>query len=225
MAHHELEKEFARWIGGDAFTCLGARAALKRNSLVVQVYQRMDSGECAAKLYSELLEFIDTQLAVNLEFSSFVAIFLEPREIDECDFEGELWRQLGLLHKIDARFHSWSSRFSSDVNSPDFAFSIAGHAFFVAGLNPGSSRISRRFSYPALVFNSHEQFGRLKAQGTYYRLQRKIRQKEVRLQGSINPMLSDHGESSEARQYSGRAVQPGWTCPFCPETPGDGEGP
>ena len=34
------------------------------------------------------------------------------------------------------------------------------------------------------------------------------------LAGDINPMLARHGESSEARQYSGRAVDDGWTCPF-----------
>jgi FPC/CPF motif-containing protein YcgG len=32
--------------------------------------------------------------------------------------------------------------------------------------------------------------------------------------GSRNPMLARHGEMSEARQYSGRAVDPQWRCPF-----------
>ena len=32
--------------------------------------------------------------------------------------------------------------------------------------------------------------------------------------GSRNPMLARHGEASEARQYSGRAVDPDWRCPF-----------
>jgi hypothetical protein len=36
----------------------------------------------------------------------------------------------------------------------------------------------------------------------------------MRLQGSINPNLSDFGVHSEARQYSGRAVEDAWKCPF-----------
>ena len=32
--------------------------------------------------------------------------------------------------------------------------------------------------------------------------------------GSINPMLSDFGSGREAAQYSGRQVEPGWTCPL-----------
>ena len=34
------------------------------------------------------------------------------------------------------------------------------------------------------------------------------------LTGSRNPMLARHGEASEARQYSGRAVDEDWRCPF-----------
>jgi FPC/CPF motif-containing protein YcgG len=32
--------------------------------------------------------------------------------------------------------------------------------------------------------------------------------------GSINPMLANHGSISSARQYSGRAVETDWVCPF-----------
>ncbi|MFD3502412.1 guanitoxin biosynthesis heme-dependent pre-guanitoxin N-hydroxylase GntA [Streptomyces sp. NPDC058678] len=217
MAHHELKEEFIAWVGEDSFTCLGARAALRQNTLVMQVYEELDAAECTARLHRDLAVFVDEQLTEGHEFASFVALFLGPRVSDEEEFEELLWRQLGRLHRFDARTHSWSPGYSSDPESREFAFSVAGHPFFVAGFNPEASRISRRFSRPVLVFNSHEQFTRLKAQGTYYGLQRRIREREVRLQGSVNPMLSDHGETSEARQYSGRAVPVDWTCPFSPE--------
>ena len=42
----------------------------------------------------------------------------------------------------------------------------------------------------------------------------KIRERDERLQGSTNPMVADYGASSEARQYSGRRVGPGWEAPF-----------
>jgi hypothetical protein len=41
-----------------------------------------------------------------------------------------------------------------------------------------------------------------------------IRAAERLLQGSINPMLSNVGERSEASQYSGRRVAGDWKCPF-----------
>ena len=67
---------------------------------------------------------------------------------------------------------------------------------------------------PCLVFNFHEQFEQLKASGKYTVLQDAIRTRDIALQGSINPVLARFGETSEARQYSGRAVEADWQCPF-----------
>lgn len=57
-----------------------------------------------------------------------------------------------------------------------------------------------------MVFNLHRQFEMLRASGAYEKLRASILQRDVTLAGAINPMLSRHGETSEARQYSGRAV-------------------
>jgi len=46
------------------------------------------------------------------------------------------------------------------------------------------------------------------------RMRDAILERDRDLAGDINPMLARHGESSEARQYSGRAVDKGWECPF-----------
>jgi FPC/CPF motif-containing protein YcgG len=98
-----------------------------------------------------------------------------------------------------------------DVN---FSFSIAGTGFFIVGLHPNSSRKARRFSRMAMVFNPHAQFDRLRESRQYDRIQKTIRARELKLQGSLNPNLSDFGTQSEARQYSGRAVEENWKCPF-----------
>jgi len=45
-------------------------------------------------------------------------------------------------------------------------------------------------------------------------MQRTIRRRDISLQGFTNPMLTDFGEQSEARQYSGRAVDEDWSPPF-----------
>lgn len=181
----------------------------------------------AAQLHREILDFISTSLAAEPDFASFAAIFRAPADaaLDEEGFESALWAQLGALHDIDAPRFPWAPDYSADPAAADFAFSIGGHPFFIAGLHPSASRISRRFSHPVLVFNSHVQFERLRRDGRYYRLQREIRVREVRLQGSINPMLADHGEAGQAAQYSGRAVPADWVCSFGRSTSLDANAP
>ncbi len=84
-------------------------------------------------------------------------------------------------------------------------------------MHPHASRRARRFAWPALVFNAHDQFEQLRKAGTLAGLQRQIRQREIALDGTLNANLSEYGEASEALQYSGRANAAGWTCPFRPQ--------
>ena len=102
----------------------------------------------------------------------------------------------------------------ADPGNPHFSLSFGGEAFFVVGLHPQASRPARRFAHPALVFNLHDQFERLRRDGRYERMREAILTRDEELAGSINPMLSRHGEASEAAQYSGREVDPDWVAPF-----------
>jgi FPC/CPF motif-containing protein YcgG len=145
-----------------------------------------------------------------------VAVFEQPRNIDELQFEDLFWRQLRALHELDATHFDWDPNVRSDPGDPHFSFSFGGQALYVIGMHANSSREARRFPWPALVFNPHEQFERLRADGKWKRMQETIRTRDHALQGSINPMLSDFGEQSEARQYSGRAVEEDWRAPFKP---------
>ena len=65
-----------------------------------------------------------------------------------------------------------------------------------------------------MVFNLHDQLERLREAGRYDSLRGAILERDLKLEGSLNPMLSQHGTKSAARQYSGRAVGEGWECPF-----------
>ena len=65
-----------------------------------------------------------------------------------------------------------------------------------------------------MVFNLHDQFEKLREGGRYERMRDAILERDRQLAGNINPMLARHGESSEARQYSGRMVGDDWKCPF-----------
>ncbi len=149
---------------------------------------------------------------MNHAFTTFVAIFDDPSIGDEAHFEKLLWQQLDALHRIDD--HPWAPSASSNPDDNNFGFSFGGVAFFVVGLHPRSTRQARRFSHPALVFNDHRQFEQLRAQGSFSKMQRVIRDRDQAWQGTVNPMLADFGTVSEARQYSGRAVPADWKCPF-----------
>jgi FPC/CPF motif-containing protein YcgG len=148
-------------------------------------------------------------------FTSFAFIFAASRDPSEIAFERAMWRRLQSLANKDAwRGQAYDSRVSPDPNSPHFSLSFGGQAFFVVGLHPRASRPARRFHYPTLVFNAHDQFEQLRAAGKYDRMRSKILERDVALAGSENPMLAAHGETSEARQYSGREVDGDWRCPF-----------
>jgi FPC/CPF motif-containing protein YcgG len=108
---------------------------------------------------------------------------------------------------------------STNPESADFNICVGGTAYFVIGLHPGASRAARRFCRPALVFNSHDQFEALRADGRYQALQKVTRDRELVANGSINPMLGDHAQRAQAPQYSGRQVGEDWKCPFTYRTP------
>ncbi len=103
---------------------------------------------------------------------------------------------------------------NADPDNPHFSLSFGGEGFFLVGLHPRASRPARRFSSPVFVFNLHAQFDRLREEGRYESLRSAILERDEALAGSTNPMLARHGEASEARQYSGRAVDETWKCPF-----------
>jgi FPC/CPF motif-containing protein YcgG len=199
------------------FPCLGARAAFNAGSYALHVYDLLGSNRSTSELGNDLSQFTRSELR-NHEYATFVAVFRGPETENEPQFEALLWQQLGMLNRADAE--PWDPSVRSDPADPMFSFSFAGQALYVIGMHPQSSRLARRFPWPALVFNPHVQFDRLRADGKWKRMQETIRQRDEALQGSINPMLSDFGESSEARQYSGRAVEEDWRPPFEATTAG-----
>jgi FPC/CPF motif-containing protein YcgG len=207
--------QLTAWIESEEFSCLGAKSSLRRGSLrQVQVGVMGTEGATAA-LHGALTEFVASDLNDEQNFATLVAVFEGPLDLPEPDFHALLWRQLSDLHILDAGLgFSWAEGADADPDSPKFGFSVAEHPFFVVGLHGNASRITRRFPFPAVAFNSHHQFRRLVENGVYGGLQRRIRERDMRLQGSINPNLAEFGEASEARQYSGMATDARWQCPF-----------
>ncbi len=208
MAHHALRS----FVLNDRFSCVGAKGAFSSGGYRYGFYDDFPTRGVEG-LARDLAAFVAELPHMTEKYKTFVAVF-NAQSHDELRFEQRLWEQLRLLHDVDRRYFDWNQGVSSDPQDPRFAFSVAGHPFFVVGMHPGASRLSRRFALPTLVFNSHEQFNELKQSGHFARIQQHVRARELELQGSLNPNLAEHGAVSEARQYAGRAVEKDWKCPF-----------
>jgi uncharacterized protein len=211
-----VHDSFRSLVLNERFACVGGAAAVRQNTYRFGLYEELGGDASSAELACDLRRFITDEDLADKPLTAFVASFVGPVPADEQMFEGLLWRTLQQLSDGDGV--PWAAGRHSDPESPSFTFSFAGTSFFIVGLHAGSSRSTRRFAWPTLMFNPHDQFDRMRREGTYDRIRSVIRARDQALQGSVNPMLSDFGHESEARQYSGRAVGADWKCPFHAQT-------
>ncbi len=212
---HPLAERFRSFIRNSDFSCVGAKSALARDQLRIVVARDIASAWDDLRILPELIDFARAYRDDRRLYQSFVVLFEGPDTLTESAFETHLWSRLQSLSDKDQWLgQDVDSRVSQDPENPHFSLSFGGEAFFVVGLHPGASRLARRFERPALVFNLHAQFEQLRSEGIYTRLRDTILQRDLALNGSSNPMLARFGENSEARQYSGRAVNTDWRCPF-----------
>jgi FPC/CPF motif-containing protein YcgG len=214
-AQQRLEALLFAHVADAAFPCVGAKAALARGTLQVLACDRIDSAWDDVRIHDALLAFASAYRREKTLFRSFAVIFDGPVDLDEAGFEAALWARVQSLSDKDVwRGQGYDDRVSADPGNPHFSLSFGGEGFFLVGLHPHASRPARRFDRPALVFNLHDQFERLRAENKYEIMREKIMARDETLAGSRNPMLARHGDASEARQYSGRVVDPDWRAPF-----------
>jgi len=211
----ERAKNFEDFIEAEEFPCVVGKAALKQENISFFHGVDIRSAEADERLHDELVNFGAALNDDEKVFQSLVAIYETPLTLTEAQFEEALWARLNALHELDIKAGiGWAPSSSADPKSDKFSISIGGQAYFIIGLHPGASRRARRFASPVLVFNSHDKFEALRKAGMFDKIRTTIREREARFSDQPNEMLSDYGEISEARQYSGRAVPDDWECPF-----------
>ena len=206
--------EFEEYIRTKSFSCIAAKAALAKDQIKCMVATHM---ACPADDYSILnflYSFINNYRSSEKFYHSAAIIFKQPNEINEPMFEELLWQRLQSLSDMDAKKFNYDKRVSNDPSSPDFSFSLKEEAFFIIGLHPANSRMTRQFKYPTIVFNPHVQFEQLRKREKYENLKYAVRKRDVAFSGSINPMLQDFGAASETYQYSGKKYNNEWRCPL-----------
>lgn len=206
--------EYLDFIRDKDFPCIAAKAALAEDQIQTLVVDHLACPKDDADILKFLYQFVDVYRAAESSYHSAVIIFQRPQDCPEEIFSDLLWKRLQSISDLDAAQYGWDRRVEKDTTSPAFSFSIKEEALYVIGLHQNSSRVSRQFKYPAMVFNPHEQFEQLRASNKYAAMKEAVRKRDVKLSGSVNPMLADFGESSEVFQYSGLQYDSNWKCPF-----------
>ncbi len=203
---------FKKFILDDNHPCIMAQTVFSLDKVDFHEYENFGSKSAAKKILKDLTTYISGYDFESRDFFTFIATFRGRKDFTEKQFEQILWKQLQFLHEVDDK--PWDPEVESNPDDNKFSFSLAGKAFYIVGLHPNSSRMARQSPAPTMVFNLHWQFEKLREMGTYDNVRDKIRERDIELQGSMNPMLHNFGEASEVRQYSGRKVGEEWKCPF-----------
>ncbi|MEO9891487.1 guanitoxin biosynthesis heme-dependent pre-guanitoxin N-hydroxylase GntA [Aurantibacter sp.] len=207
-------QNFKDFILQENYPCIGATTSVNSRNICIGVFDEMFSDKTIENLYWGVNKYIETLSKRKSMYLTYIAIFPQNEFNDEIQFENGLWKLLSKLHNIDKNYFEWDSKVSNNPESTEFSYSLGGESFFLVGMHPKSSRKARRFHVPAIAFNLHSQFEHLRSKGRYEITKNAVRANEILFQGSINPMLADHGEGLEAKQYSGRLVENSWECPF-----------
>ncbi|HMG66409.1 MAG TPA: guanitoxin biosynthesis heme-dependent pre-guanitoxin N-hydroxylase GntA [Chitinophagaceae bacterium] len=206
--------EFIEFISDKTFSCIGAKAAMAKDQLKFFVSGNMACPTNDKDILDFLYDFIDSYRKKGGYFHSAAILFTGPGQITETIFENILWQRLQAISDMDAEMYNYDKRVSADPASHDFSFSLKEEAFFIIAMHPASSRASRRFAYPALVFNPHAQFEEMKEKDKYESMKETVRKRDILYSGSVNPMVDDYGRSSETTQYSGKNYNEPWECPL-----------
>jgi len=200
-------------IGDIEYPCVGAKASLNSNQYRLGIYGEMGDPATTQHLGADLIKYIKETDETQSDYLTLIAVFTDEGD-SEIEFEKKLWNQIQMLHDSEKDKEKWDPNVSNDPDNPNFSFSFNGTSFFIVGLHRNASRKARRFPFTAMAFNLHRQFVRLRDNDQFENMKTVIRNRDLAYDGSINPMLEDFGEGSEAAQYSGRKVEDSWKCPF-----------
>src|SRR5687767_12904671 len=150
------------FINSQSYPCIAARSAAKNQNISIYEASHLACPFDDKLILQFLYDFVDNYRNNQDLFTSAAIVFRGPETISENEFENLFWSRLQALHNLDRRPYNYDQRVDSDPSSGNFSFSLKEEAFFIIGLYPGSLRPARNFSYPAIVFNPHQQFERLR---------------------------------------------------------------
>jgi uncharacterized protein len=178
-----IHEEFRDWIADDAsFPCIAGKMAIRgMGSYGLGVYDAaLGDGANSEALLDDLRTFLRYQSGEWKEgnhFTTFIAVFPHGVVGDWDDFEAKLKAHMIALQKADGE-------------AKDGVGDQKRH-YLLVGLHPSAPRKARRFKYPALIFNSRDQFKHLETTGQMPAIQKAVRRRDKKISGSelANPIL------------------------------------
>lgn len=198
MAEH-LVSVFRALLLSPAFPCLGGSGLVRSGDYCFAVYDRLGAPESIEQQTTDMRRYLSGRPADTHPFTAFVAAYLAPSTRDDEQFEALMWRQLTGMEAHPTR---GCDRHIHLVDGDDPGYVFDGREFFVVGMHPASSRFSRRYPWPLLVFNALSHAQEMQKRGKHVSMSRKILERDRELQGSDNPSL----HAPQRMQFSGRAV-------------------
>ncbi|MFC9825372.1 guanitoxin biosynthesis heme-dependent pre-guanitoxin N-hydroxylase GntA [Streptomyces erythrochromogenes] len=201
----QTETRFRELLLGGSYPCLGGVGAVRRGDYRLHRHPPLGSAAAVAQCTANLTDLLRDFPVEACPVAVMVAVFDGPADLDEAAFETLMWTQLdGMRQTAGPPLPDLAGR---DDNDPAFGF--GDRDFFVVGLGPSASRHARMFLWPTLVFNALTHSVQLHSEGRHNRMRDRIRARDIRLQGNLNPNLA----RSSLAQFSGRDVGDNWSCP------------
>lgn len=212
--NNKIIEQYKAYLDKKEFACIAAKAALARQQIKCLVADHIACPKDDNAILQFLYAFIDDYRGSKEMYHSAAIIFKSTDIYNEQMFDEFMWQRLQSLSNLDAANYGYDSRVAANPDAANFSFSLKEEAFYIVGLHPASSRLTRQFQYATLVFNPHAQFEQLRETAKYDNIKGAVRKRDVAYSGSVNPMLEDFGTASEVYQYSGRKYDESWQCPL-----------
>lgn len=210
----DFEQDISSLVFANNYPCIAALKTLSTRQYSTGVFGELGAGNQSHRLATELLAMRDEQKRTGSLELSFFAVFPDLADMSEDEFEQRLWKELSLLTTVPGIDPTWDPAFSENPEDKNFCFCLGGTAFFVVGMHPNSSRLSRRIRFPTLVFNVYEQFKELDRRNRYQPMIQANRKRDRLFQGDVNPMSEKYNDVWESIQFSGKNNSDEWKCPF-----------
>lgn len=210
----EMYRYMRDLIGQRNYPCVAAVQSVAQSDFQIHRSHGFGTGADRQATRDVILSFIESwKKRRSTTFALWVA-YPDCGALNEEQFEAAMWEELSALTSTSEADADWARGWSRDPSQRNFTLCIGGHAFFVVGLHPASSRKGRVFPFPVLIFNVFDQFRDLQAAGIYDAMVAKNRERDIKFSGSANPMAVEHGDTWESIQFSGRNNSGEWKCPF-----------
>ena len=142
----EIEREFASFVNDASFSCLVGKGVVHQHGHIVRAYPPLGTRAAASALCGGTGGV--RRRRSRSDEAAGVRRGVPGRARERAGVRGAALGAAAAAARARRSRAGWDPSVSEDPDDPLFSFSFGGHALFVVGLHPQSSRLSRRFGGP-----------------------------------------------------------------------------